>query len=79
MPWCRTISSAYLQPDSEVALDVPPALERYIEPRLLPTMNPEGLVTGDPERALWSLGFSMFYGGVCHSVAENQMGFYRGQ
>lgn len=74
---CRTISSAYLEAGSEVPLEVPPALSRYIEPRVLPTMHPDDLVTGDTLRALWSLGFSVFHGGVCHSVAQDQSGFYR--
>lgn len=76
---CRTISAAYLQPDSEASGEVPRALSRYVDPRLLPTMDPDELALGDPLRALWALGFSVFHGGVCHSVAEGQTGYYRGQ
>eukprot|EP00892_Ulva_mutabilis_P009183 jgi/Ulvmu1/6637/UM003_0275.1 len=73
----QSISAAYLPPDSEAPLDVPPQLQRYIAPRVLPTMNPDDLVMGDPVRALWSLGFSAFLGGVCHSVVDDQAPFYR--
>ena len=56
---------------------MPPPLQQYIAPRLLQTMDPDTLVCGDPVRSLWTLGFSVFHGGVCHSVAQDQSGFYR--
>lgn len=35
-------------------------------------MDVEALLWGDPDAALFTLGFSIFQGGVCHSVVQRE-------
>lgn len=78
---CSTLAHTYLPsgcrqtyaPDPSTTLA---ELRQYIEPRVLPHMSVEQLVTGPPLPALHSLGFSAFHGGVCSSVVRSQGEFY---
>jgi hypothetical protein len=52
-------------------------LAPYLEERVLPTMDIEELVWGPLQPALRALGFSIFHGGVCHSVVKEKTAYYR--
>jgi hypothetical protein len=72
---CRAITSAYFRPNGAAGEEggaLPRSLEAYMTSRVLPTMDVESLLWGDPAAALFSLGFSVFHGGVCHSVVQRE-------
>jgi hypothetical protein len=74
--FARTIAQLYLRPGAEVGADMPRALEQYIEQRVFDTMDVDELLHGSPLQSLQTLGFSVFFGGVCHSVVQGQTAYY---
>jgi hypothetical protein len=73
----RTIAQLYLRPGAiAVGTEMPRALEQYIEQRVFDTMDVNDLLHRAPLQSLQTLGFSVFFGGACHSVVQGQTAYY---
>lgn len=72
---CRGIVQAYLLPGAPADIAAG-QLAPHLKDRVLPTMDIDILVGGPSRPALQALGFSIFHGGVCHSVVKEKTTYY---
>lgn len=70
------IAEEYLPPNAQVHTSMPQALQPYIAPRVTAHLDADKLACGDAVSGLDILGFSVFFGGVCHSVVQGQTDYY---